>query len=77
VRPLLHADNRIRVSVDDEPVTAAESLLRVIYTMIASPEGEGGAGITPGLGPWDCVDFITPLADSDFNKVSSTVNVVT
>jgi anoctamin-10 len=66
----------MRVSLSDEPVTPAESL-RVVYTMIASPADDGGAGITPGLDPWECVEFITPLGDSGFNKVSRRLNLVT
>lgn len=60
----------MRLSVDDEPLTEAERL-RVVYTLIASPVVEGGAGITPGLIPWDYVEFISPLGNSKFNKVIS------
>lgn len=70
VRPLVGPGNQVKVSVDDNPVTEAERL-RIVYTLIASPVLEGGAGITPGLHPWDWVEFISPLMDSKFNKVSS------
>ena len=70
VRPLVGPGNRMRISVDDEPLTEAERL-RVVYTLIASPVTDGGCGITPGLDPWDYVEFISPLGDSKFNKVMS------
>jgi anoctamin-10 len=62
----------MRLSVDDEPLTEAERL-RVVYTLIASPETEGGAGITPGLIPWNYVEFISPLGNSKFHKVTSPI----
>lgn len=62
----------MRLSVDDEPLTEAERL-RVVYTLIASPEMEGGAGITPGLVPWNYVEFISPLGNSKFHKVISPI----
>lgn len=57
------------VSVD-KPLTESERL-RVVYTLIASPVMEGGAGITPGQNPWELVEFISPLGNQKFNKVSS------
>ena len=49
-------------------MTEAERL-RVVYTLIASPVQDGGVGVTPGLDPWESVEFISPLTDLEFNKV--------
>jgi len=69
VRPLVDAENQLAgLSVDDEPVTEAERL-RVVHTLIAAPEAEGGAGITPGHE--DYVESLFPLRDPEFNRVKS------
>jgi len=62
--------NQMRPSVHEEPLTEAEKL-RIIFTMIASPVEEGGAGITPGLNPWQNVESIFPLRNSKFTSVST------
>jgi len=64
------------MSIDSEMVTEAERL-RIVYTLIVAPESEGGAGITPGLSPWDGVEFITPLRDLKFIKVESHIGLLT
>ncbi|PKS09107.1 hypothetical protein jhhlp_003721 [Lomentospora prolificans] len=51
----------------EEPVSEAERL-RLIYMAITKPKNEGGAGITPGNGPWKHVDSVFPLHDRHFNR---------
>ncbi|KAI0483162.1 DUF590-domain-containing protein [Xylariaceae sp. FL0804] len=52
---------------EQEPVTEAERL-RLVYLLITKPKNEGGAGITPGTGPWENVASIFPLHDHAFNR---------
>jgi hypothetical protein len=54
-------------SLQDDPVTEAERL-RLVFLLITRPKGEGGAGITPGSGPWTSVESIFPLHDHAFNR---------
>lgn len=69
----MDAENQLSaLSVDDEPVTEAERL-RVVHTLIAAPDAEGGAGITPGTQGWDYVESVFPLRDPEFNKATSFV----
>lgn len=68
VRALSNLGSQVGVSINTDPVTEAE-ILRVVYTLIASPVNEGGAGITPGINGWDYVESIYPLPDSNFTKV--------
>jgi hypothetical protein len=50
-----------------DPVTEAERL-RLVYLLITKPKNEGGAGITPKKGDWECVESIFALHDHTFNK---------
>ncbi|KAI9818683.1 MAG: hypothetical protein M1832_004158 [Thelocarpon impressellum] len=54
-------------SLSSEPLTEAERL-RLVYLIINKPRSEGGAGITPKEGEWECVESIFPLHDPEFNK---------
>ena len=49
-------------------MTDAERL-RLVYLLITLPEDEGGAGITPKQGEWNCVESLFTLHDKKFNKV--------
>lgn len=60
-------ETETRESLDGEPVNVGERL-RVVYLLITSPPSEGGAGVTPGQGQWDCVESVFALHDHDFNK---------
>ena len=60
-------DRDITQAFQDEPICEAERL-RLVYLMISKPKNDGGAGITPGIGPWKHVDSIFPLHDHGFNK---------
>ena len=55
--------------MDDKLVTAAERL-RAVYTLIAAPVAEGGAGVAPGLQGWDYIESVFPLRDSEFTQVT-------
>ena len=59
----------MRTALDTEKLSDAERL-RVVYSLITSPERDGGAGVTPGLDGWNYVDSIFPLHDSKFNRVN-------
>ena len=60
-------EQETRTSLASDPLTDAERL-RVIYSMITNPPGEGGAGITPKRGEWKEVESVFPLHDHTFNK---------
>ncbi|KAH7375829.1 calcium-activated chloride channel-domain-containing protein [Plectosphaerella cucumerina] len=60
-------DKDVSQSLQDDPVTEAERL-RLVFLLITRPKGEGGAGITPGSGPWTSVESIFPLHDHAFNR---------
>lgn len=54
-------------ALEKEPLNEAERL-RIIYQLIHNPEHEGGAGITPKKGEWECVESVFPLHDHVHNK---------
>ncbi|KAI9803117.1 MAG: hypothetical protein M1833_001188 [Piccolia ochrophora] len=66
VRPAA-PDQETRSSLDSEPLDEAEKL-RIVYLLITSPPSEGGAGITPKRGEWECVESIFALHDHTYNK---------
>lgn len=66
VRPAEPA-REVRASLEQEPLHEAERL-RIIYQLITNPESEGGAGITPKKGEWECVESIFALHDHVYNK---------
>ena len=60
-------DKDVARCFEEEPVTEAERL-RLAYLLITQPKNEGGAGITPGVGPWANVASVFPMHDHDFNR---------
>ena len=54
-------------SLEQEPLTQAERL-RTIHHLITNSQNEGGAGITPGKGKWQCVESLFALHDHTYNK---------
>jgi hypothetical protein len=60
-------DKDTQKAVKDEPLYEAERL-RIVYQMVTNPTEEGGAGITPKIGEWKCVESIFALHDEEFNK---------
>jgi anoctamin-10 len=73
VRDWLHGarqaqpDKGTEMALTKEPLTAAERF-RLVHQMITSESSEGGAGITPKHGEWECVEAIFPLHDVRLNK---------
>lgn len=53
--------------LESEPLQEAEKQ-RILYQLITNSESEGGAGITPGEGDWQCVECLCPLHDHAYNK---------
>ncbi|KAK5135211.1 hypothetical protein LTR08_005460 [Meristemomyces frigidus] len=66
VRPAQPA-KEVRMSLEQEPLTEAERF-RIIYQLMTNPEREGGAGITPKKGEWECVESMFALHDHVYNK---------
>ena len=60
-------DRETQNILTSQPLTDAERL-RIVYSMITSPRGEGGAGITPKQGDWKNVESLFPLHDHAYNK---------
>jgi anoctamin-10 len=60
-------DRDIAQAFRDEPICEAERL-RLVYLLITKAKNDGGAGITPGHGPWKHVESVFPLHDHAFNK---------
>jgi hypothetical protein len=59
---------RLEVPSTDEhaqAVTESERL-RLVHLILTAPVEEGGAGITPTLGEWKCVEAIFPLHNKEF-----------
>lgn len=56
-----------RQALEAEPLYEAERL-RIIYQLITNPVAEGGAGIKPKEGEWECVESIFALHDHEYNK---------
>lgn len=60
-------EKAISQAFEHEPVTEAERL-RLVYLLITKPKNEGGAGITPNVGPWKHVTSVFALHDQAFNS---------
>lgn len=60
-------EREMQRNLEDEPITEAERL-RLVYLLITKPRNEGGAGVTPKRGEWQCVESVFALHDHEFNK---------